>query len=642
MEHAGRRPGNPVSSGRAPTPVPESHPFHGAGSLPKQHLSMSLFSLSRFNPVLLLAFATLAVGAASVGRAQAPALGLHYGSDFSISQYESFSGWIGRKVMYRVSFLDKRSWSLMQDAAVIDIARSWVKSYPGRVEVLSVAMFADGDTGGFPSITNGSRNAVFEGIASRIQAAGIADRVIIRLAWEANGSWYKWSYLKDPAGFRAAFRHIVWRMRLRAPNLRFEFNVSNLAGAGLNNADWREGYPGDDAVDVISMDIYDHWNPWTRMLSGAAGLHEMREFAKAHNKPEAYTEWACSTLSNGHGDNPGFMRSMSDWMDARPGKVLYHSYWNTRDGAAGRIFGVVDVPQAAAEFKRLFGPPPASPATNTRPSISGLNDRTISANSSTGAMAFTVRDSETSAGNLTITTNSSDQLLLPLSRIRVDGTGNNRTITVTPVTNKTGWATVWVKVSDGSLTQTASFVLSVTGTNFTFTNVGGSAVAGAKVVNDPYVKMYARGYDIAGQSDQFYFAEQALRGDTELIVKVNSLSGPDAWSKAGLMFRSSTAANAAFAAVLITPDRGAILQWRTADGASAGSSAPVTAKAPQWLRLIRDGDVFHGFCSDDGQSWTWIESVTVPLPDTARSGLAVTAHDVDAGATALFQNFRID
>src|SRR5690606_5569625 len=90
---------------------------------------------------------------AATAQAQSPAIGLHYGSDFSTTQYEDFGAWLGRKVMYRVTFLDKTSWSTIESCPLIATSKKWVQSYPGRVEVISTPMFANGDKSGFSSIT---------------------------------------------------------------------------------------------------------------------------------------------------------------------------------------------------------------------------------------------------------------------------------------------------------------------------------------------------------------------------------------------------------------------------------------------------------------------------------------------------------
>ncbi len=427
----------------------------------------------------------------------------------------------------------------MQDAAVIPTTKKWVNSRAGRIEVISVPMFADGDTGGFGSITNGSRDYVFKSIANKLQAAGIADKVFLRLAWEANGRWYNWTFLKNPAGFRAAFRHIVWVMKKIAPDLRFEFNISNCAYHSSDEARWSDGYPGDDVISVISTDIYDQWISWTQMMAGDGGLYEVRKFAIAHNKHEAISEWACSTGSHGHGDNPGFVRAMSDWIDARPGMVLYQAYWNTSDPSNALIYGAnpMMVPNASWEDKNRFRSTVSyASSTNTAPTISSISDRTIGVNSSTGAIPFSIGDAQTSASTLSIKTNVSDPLLIPLSRVTVGGSGSSRSITVTPVSNKTGWSTVWVQVSDGTLTKTTSFVVQVSGTQLSFLDVGGSVVGGNHRDDNGALTMYAKGYDIYNRYDQFHFAHVPIAGDSDLTVRVSSLTATNPWTKAGLMY----------------------------------------------------------------------------------------------------------
>lgn len=294
--------------------------------------------------------------------AQTVAVGLHYGRDDAITQYNNFGSWLGRKVLYRVTFADYSSWDGIAAPWFLSTSRAWINSDPKRVEVLTLAMIPKGNTAGFGQIIRGERDHVFAEAARRIDNLGIASRVIIRLGWEGNGDWYPWAYANDPAGYRSAFRRIVQVMRKEASTLRFEWNVSYRCSRRGGPAHWTEGYPGDDVVDIISMDVYDEWNTWTSLRDGEAGLKELRDFAIAHNKPEAYSEWSCSTKKTaGGGDNPAFIANMAAWMAARPGGVLYQAYWNVYSGGPnGAVYGsVVNVPKAAAAFKSHFSFPSA-------------------------------------------------------------------------------------------------------------------------------------------------------------------------------------------------------------------------------------------------------------------------------------------
>jgi hypothetical protein len=121
-------------------------------------------------------------------------------------------------------------------------------------------------------------------------------------------------------------------------------------------------------------------------------------------------------------------------------------------------------------------------ASNTPPAISNIPDITIAAGTSTGARAFTVSDTEATAGSLVVTGSSSNPTLVPNSAIAFGGSGTSRTIAVTPVASQSGTATITVTVSDGALTASDTFELTVTsstGTNSgTFANSASIGIPG--------------------------------------------------------------------------------------------------------------------------------------------------------------------
>ncbi len=110
---------------------------------------------------------------------------------------------------------------------------------------------------------------------------------------------------------------------------------------------------------------------------------------------------------------------------------------------------------------------------NDPPSVSALGDLSIGLNSNTGSIPFTVADPESAAGTLIVSGSSDNQTLVPDGNITFGGSGANRTVTVTPLTAQSGSATITVHVSDGQLSGTESFLLTVTAFvtgNFSFTN----------------------------------------------------------------------------------------------------------------------------------------------------------------------------
>jgi hypothetical protein len=104
---------------------------------------------------------------------------------------------------------------------------------------------------------------------------------------------------------------------------------------------------------------------------------------------------------------------------------------------------------------------PAATTTNAVPFISGLTDLGIPTGTSSGTVSFTVGDVETPAGSLVVSGSSSDLTLVPNANIVFGGSGANRTVTITPVPNQTGSATITLTVNDGLLTSDYSLVIAV-------------------------------------------------------------------------------------------------------------------------------------------------------------------------------------
>jgi formylglycine-generating enzyme required for sulfatase activity len=98
---------------------------------------------------------------------------------------------------------------------------------------------------------------------------------------------------------------------------------------------------------------------------------------------------------------------------------------------------------------------------NTAPTISDIAALEITEGSDTGDLAFTVDDAQTAAGSLSVSGSSSNTTLVPNANIVFSGSGANRAVTVTPASGQSGTATITVTVSDGLLSSSDTFELSV-------------------------------------------------------------------------------------------------------------------------------------------------------------------------------------
>jgi len=99
---------------------------------------------------------------------------------------------------------------------------------------------------------------------------------------------------------------------------------------------------------------------------------------------------------------------------------------------------------------------------NNPPDISAIPDQTTDEDTATLPISFTVTDPNMVVDDLTLSAVSSDPVLVPPYSIIFDGTGTDRTLTVTPAEDLYGTATITVTVTDaGGLTANDTFNLTV-------------------------------------------------------------------------------------------------------------------------------------------------------------------------------------
>jgi len=161
------------------------------------------------------------------------------------------------------------------------------------------------------------------------------------------------------------------------------------------------------------------------------------------------------------------------------------------------------------------------------------------------------------------------------------------------------------------------------------TDIGGPGYSGsASDVNGVYA-IYASGDDVWMSADQFNYVYRTLTGDGTIIAQVSSQQFTDPWSKAGVMMRESLAAGSPYAFAMTTPGNGIDFQWRTAQDIHAdwSGNTGVAAAAPYWLKLSRAGSTFTASASPDGQNWTDLGSIVIPMSTQIYVGLAVCAHN---------------
>ena len=156
--------------------------------------------------------------------------------------------------------------------------------------------------------------------------------------------------------------------------------------------------------------------------------------------------------------------------------------------------------------------------------------------------------------------------------------------------------------------------------------------------------------------DAFYFAHQPVTGNGTITVQMTSLTGHveagqagngapqmapglEPWSKAGIIIKENTSQGSAYAAMMVTGSQGVRMQWDYVND-TPGLTGRVSASAPRWLRLVRDGGTISGYDSADGTHWTLVGTATLPrLTSTVQAGLFAAGSHYDSHFCTYDSNF---
>lgn len=117
------------------------------------------------------------------------------------------------------------------------------------------------------SIANGSFDVFFNEFAASASAYG--KPVIVRYAWEMNGTWFPWSPYSNrigkryydvgntPENYVSAWKHVYTQVKSKAPNVLFYWCANKVSGP---NDYLTRFYPGNNYVDFVGFDAY-NWYP---------------------------------------------------------------------------------------------------------------------------------------------------------------------------------------------------------------------------------------------------------------------------------------------------------------------------------------------------------------------------------------------
>lgn len=190
---------------------------------------------------------------------------------------------------------------------------------------------------------------------------------VVRLGWEFNEKTSSWR-ADDPPTWIACYRRAADNIRAANPDVLLDWTINaHETPAGVCGGVSTNCYPGDDYVDIVGIDNYDHY-PWSptktafdRTAARPEGLTWLYEFARAHGKPFSVGEWGVVPTADAGRENPDYIQWMFDWFAARASHLAYEAYFSDcgEGGVQSSLFRTADDcrrnPQSAARYAALFG-----------------------------------------------------------------------------------------------------------------------------------------------------------------------------------------------------------------------------------------------------------------------------------------------
>jgi hypothetical protein len=270
----------------------------------------------------------------------------------------NFGSWRGRPLDVALLYTVRSSWAGLVNP---DWPVNMFSSFQGRL-VLSEPTFPQGQ-GTNAACAAGQYNSQWKQLGTYLVAHNRPD-TIVRIGWEFNGTFMYWHTDADPTTFRNCFRQISAAIKSTDPKVLIDWTFNAHGSPVPSSGNPYDAYPGDDVVDLVGIDDYDHYPPspneatWNKQCNDKNGLCYLMSFARTHGKKVSVGEWGVTSCSQqGGGDNPFYIQKMYDTFKANADIMGYESYFN--DAAPGNVCSSIvnggQNPKAASLYKSLFG-----------------------------------------------------------------------------------------------------------------------------------------------------------------------------------------------------------------------------------------------------------------------------------------------
>lgn len=173
----------------------------------------------------------------------------------------------------------------------------------------------------------------------------------------------------------------------------------------------------------------------------------------------------------------------------------------------------------------------------------------------------------------------------------------------------------------------------------------GTTHQGITHVDGSRMHLCGSGDKIEDNKDEFQYAFRSGSSfELEMTTRVAEWYPHKPWSRAGLMFRSSTAADASNVSLFVTGGQELRMQWRRNNGSDTTiTGSRGSNNIPVWLKLIKINNVVTGYYSYNSTNgtngtWTVIRTIDINIGFNHLYGRAVSSAEDGQFASAVFDN----
>ncbi|MCK9878639.1 glycosidase [Frankia sp. Ag45/Mut15] len=275
------------------------------------------------------------------------------------SEVNAWGTFAGRQSGLAIVFTDRRSWSGLVSAGWPTSAFTRA-AFPGELSIAQPLYPQDGNEA---ACARGEYDRYWSQFGTTLTTYGRAD-AYVRLGWEFNGGYMYW-HVRDVEAWKTCFRRTVTAIRSTDPAVRIDWNMNaHNDTLPVGKEDVWAAYPGDQYVDIVSIDAYDHYPAsltqatWNKQCHLRSGLCTVIQFARDHGKKFAVPEWGVVRSAGGGGDNPFYVSRMYETFAANAQNLAYEAYYRTaEDGNVKSSLTGPDLnPRASQRYLQLFGP----------------------------------------------------------------------------------------------------------------------------------------------------------------------------------------------------------------------------------------------------------------------------------------------